>query len=76
MFSLRHEEEKVFHSPAMSLCVRCSFQKNEGKKNCAIFLLLFREHISALPLAAAVAVLTFSDLGDEVAVVIADPVRM
>ena len=37
---------------------------------------LFREHISALPLAAAVAVLPFSDLGDEVAVVIADPVRM
>ena len=37
---------------------------------------LFREHISASPLAAAVAVLPFSDLGDDVAVVIADPVRM
>lgn len=75
MFSLRHEEEKGFHSPAVSLCVRRLFQKNEGKKNCAIFL-LFCEHIRALPLAAAVAVLTFSDLGDEVAVVIAEPVRM
>lgn len=39
--------------------------------------LLFHEHISALPLATAVAVLPFfSDLGDKVAVVIADPVRM
>lgn len=37
---------------------------------------LFHEHISALPSATAVAVLPFSDLGDEVAVVIADPVRM
>ena len=37
---------------------------------------LFCEHISALLLAAAAAVLPFSDLEDEVGVVIADPVRM
>lgn len=36
----------------------------------------FHEHISALPLVAAVAVLQFSDSGDMVAVVIADPVKM
>lgn len=51
-----------------------SFRKMKEKKLCNFFL--FREHIRALPLATAVAVLTFSDLGDEVAVVIADPVRM
>lgn len=33
---------------------------------------LFREHVSALPSATAAALLPRSDLGDEVAVVIAD----
>lgn len=68
MFSLRHEEE--FPSP--SFCVTRQFKKNEGKLgNCS-----FREHIGALPLATAVAVLLPSDLGDQVADVVADPVRM
>ena len=37
---------------------------------------LFCEHINALLLAAAVAVLPFSDLEDEMALIIADLVRM
>ena len=69
---LRCEEEKDFRSLAVSLSVSLYFKKNKEK----VHHFLFHEHISALPLAAAVAFLLFSDLGDEEAVGTADPVRM
>ena len=66
------KKKKVSVLQQWALASALSFGKVK-KKLCNF---LFCEHISALLLAAAVAVLPFSDLEDEVAVVIADPVRM
>lgn len=76
VFSLRREEERVSILQPRAVVSGVRLRGTKGRLCNFCFDFLFCEHVRALPLAAAVAVLPFSDLGDEVAVVIADPVRM